>query len=348
MGYAFISYSSKNQTVADAMRMLLKKHDIDTWMAPYDIPVGSEYAEVLFDALSNCSCLVLMLTDVSQNSQWVKKEVNLAITSGKTIIPVKLEDIELNSTMKFYLNDKQIIPVRIIEDTSDEIQKVLDSVVRITGQTISKDVTIDASQCSFKAVSSNPKQVKVTVWSPVNTDVYLNDKKHLVMKIDHNSGFDHKCTNINVFDDFELIFVSKGFEKVVPFDASVIGDKLEYNLGAILSERDILLSYDRGEAIEQIKIEATAYSYKQLSKVGIAEDILLLYEELTRLSAIANKNRHINYLIAVCASSLGEIAAKFNIVEKVAPKIIRVYKDYEAKSSYGYMFDSIVKNRKSE
>lgn len=129
MGYAFISYSTKNQSAADAMRALFKKHDIDTWMAPYDIPAGSEYAEVLYDALSGCSCLVLMLTDVSQNSQWVRKEVNIAITNGKTIIPVKLEDIELNSMMKFYLNDQQIVPVHVIDDNSAEIQSILKSVI---------------------------------------------------------------------------------------------------------------------------------------------------------------------------------------------------------------------------
>lgn len=129
MGYAFISYSTKNQSAADAMRALFNKHEIDTWMAPYDIPAGSEYAEVLYDALSKCSCLVLMLTDVSQNSQWVRKEVNIAITNGKTIIPVKLEDIELNSMMKFYLNDQQIVPVHVIDDNSAEIQSILKSVI---------------------------------------------------------------------------------------------------------------------------------------------------------------------------------------------------------------------------
>jgi hypothetical protein len=133
MGYAFISYSTKNQVSADAMRNLFKKYHIDTWMAPYDIPAGSEYAEVLFDALIGCSCLVLMLTDVSQNSQWVKKEVNIAISNGKTVIPVKLEDIELNRSMKLYLNDQQIIPVHVIDDRSVEIQKILNSVLAFVG-----------------------------------------------------------------------------------------------------------------------------------------------------------------------------------------------------------------------
>ena len=52
MGYAFISYSTKNQSSADAFRQLLKKHGVETWMAPYDIPAGSEYAEVLYEALT--------------------------------------------------------------------------------------------------------------------------------------------------------------------------------------------------------------------------------------------------------------------------------------------------------
>ena len=133
MGYAFISYSSKNQASADAMRNLLQKKYIEIWMAPYDIPAGSEYAEVLYDALSNCSCLVLLLTDNAQNSPWVKKEVNIAISEGKTIIPVKLEDVELNRSMKLYLQDQQIVPVHILDEESEEIQKVLKSVIAQTG-----------------------------------------------------------------------------------------------------------------------------------------------------------------------------------------------------------------------
>lgn len=139
MGYAFISYSSKNQEAADAMRNLFRKHSIDSWMAPYDIPAGSEYAEVLYDALVNCSCLVLMLTDVSQNSQWVKKEVNIAISNGKAVIPVKLEDVELNSSMKLYLNDQQIVPVRVVEESAPDMQKVLTSVLAHTGRSASAE-----------------------------------------------------------------------------------------------------------------------------------------------------------------------------------------------------------------
>ena len=135
MGYVFISYSSKNQDVADAFRQMLRKNGIENWMAPYDIPVGSEYAEVLYDALTGCSCLVLLLTGVSQNSQWVKKEVNIAISNCKPIIPVKLEEVELNSAMKLYLNDQQIVLVRTLDEASESVKGVLKRIVALAGQT---------------------------------------------------------------------------------------------------------------------------------------------------------------------------------------------------------------------
>lgn len=157
MGYAFISYSTQNQALADAMRSLFLKNNIDTWMAPYDIPAGCEYAEVLFDSLMGCSCLVLMLTEDSQSSVWVKKEVNIAISNGKAVIPLKLEDIELNSSMKLYLNDKQIVPVHTIDEKTPEIQKVLSSVIAHTG-TNKKEKAEEADKAEEKLSAEIKKE----------------------------------------------------------------------------------------------------------------------------------------------------------------------------------------------
>lgn len=78
--YVFISYSSKNQQMADSVRLLLKENNIACWIAPYDIPAGSRYAYVINDALEKCSCLLLLLTNASQMSQFVEREIERAIT----------------------------------------------------------------------------------------------------------------------------------------------------------------------------------------------------------------------------------------------------------------------------
>lgn len=101
MGYAFISYSTKNQSFANAMRDLLKDYGIETWMAPGDIPAGSKYAQVINRAVKNCSCFILILSEDSQNSVWVAKEVERAVSYCKPIIPVQLETVVLNDEFEF-------------------------------------------------------------------------------------------------------------------------------------------------------------------------------------------------------------------------------------------------------
>ena len=191
-----------------------------------------------------------------------------------------------------------------------------------------------------------PKNIQLYVWSPVNTDVYLNDKKHLIMSIDHNSGFDYAHNSINVYGTFELIFVSKGFEKIVAFNANETDDRLEYHLNAILREKEIRASYDRMEAIEQIKENATVYAYKQLSVIGTVDDICLLLNELGRLLSISAKSHHDNYLIANCFSAVGALAIKFEKLKDMKI-LIKVYDNYEAKSSYGWMMEPIVEKIRS-
>ncbi|MCD7819156.1 MAG: toll/interleukin-1 receptor domain-containing protein [Lachnospiraceae bacterium] len=97
-------------------------------MAPYDIPAGSRYAYVINDAVQNCSCFVLLLTNASQESQFVEREVERAITYRKTIIPVQLEDLELNSGFKFYIGNTQIIAAPEIRADALEFLRILSGI----------------------------------------------------------------------------------------------------------------------------------------------------------------------------------------------------------------------------
>ncbi len=139
-----------------------------------------------------------------------------------------------------------------------------------------------------------------------------------------------------------LIFSSKGFEKEILFDMPSDG-KLEYHLKSILTADEIASSYDREEAIRQIKAEPTGYSFEQLGVVGEAEDIELLREILTTLSAgMSNTDQHRNYLIARCSVALGKLCIKYSSFENAAT-ISEIYDKYPAKKQYGYYFDNILK-----
>lgn len=127
--YAFISYSSKNQSYADAMRTLFKKHNIDTWMAPYDIPAGSKYAAVITKAIRECSCFVLLLSNDSQASEAVDQEVELAVMKyKKSIVIIELEKVVLNDAFTFYVHNKQNIAAHKFDENSQEIAQILEAV----------------------------------------------------------------------------------------------------------------------------------------------------------------------------------------------------------------------------
>ena len=136
-GYAFISYSTKNQVVADAIRELLKRKGIATWMAPGDIPAGSKYAQVINRAVKECSCFVLVLTEDAQSSVWVAKEVERAINYRRPIIPVQLEDVTLNDEFELYISSDQLVAIRKIEEDSEEVQRLLAGIIPYTGATAS-------------------------------------------------------------------------------------------------------------------------------------------------------------------------------------------------------------------
>ena len=99
----FLSYSSKNKNVADAVVAEFEQHGIRCWYAPRDIVPGQEWVTAIHDAITACSLFVLIYTDSSNESKQVANEVALAFNSGKTLIPFRLSDAEMSSELEYYL-----------------------------------------------------------------------------------------------------------------------------------------------------------------------------------------------------------------------------------------------------
>lgn len=62
MSYAFISYGSKDRDIVNPIKDILVANGIKTWVAPDDIPAGSNYSEVINDAIKNCTLFIIVLT----------------------------------------------------------------------------------------------------------------------------------------------------------------------------------------------------------------------------------------------------------------------------------------------
>ena len=100
----FISYSSKNKNVADAMCHVLEEHGIKCWIAPRDIPGGAEYGDVINDAIKNCRIFIIIFSKPASLSNFVSAELNVAFSEGKYIIPYRIDETPLKGSMRLYLN----------------------------------------------------------------------------------------------------------------------------------------------------------------------------------------------------------------------------------------------------
>ncbi len=99
----FISYSSIEQQTAEEIKQKLESNGISCWMAPQSIPAGSDYGTEIPKALKNCRIFLLVLSENSQKSKWVPKELDMAINKGLKIIPFQIDNSEINERFEFSL-----------------------------------------------------------------------------------------------------------------------------------------------------------------------------------------------------------------------------------------------------
>lgn len=105
MGHdVFISYSTKNREAAMAICHMLEQNEIRCWMAPRNIPPGSDYGDVIEDAIKSCKSVIVLFSETAAQSQWVKGEINIAFEEQKTIIPFRLDETPLKGQNRLILN----------------------------------------------------------------------------------------------------------------------------------------------------------------------------------------------------------------------------------------------------
>lgn len=101
----FLSYSSRDSSIADSLCEKLEKRGAKVWYAPRDV-VGP-YAAAIADAIADATHFVVILSENSLRSEHVLNEIDLAFQNLPDKIrfkPLRIDPIELNSSFKYYLS----------------------------------------------------------------------------------------------------------------------------------------------------------------------------------------------------------------------------------------------------
>ena len=127
----FISYSSKDKNIADAVCSRMESGGIRCWYAPRDIEPGSDWADSIVEAINSSRIMVLIFTRNSNISKQVLREVDCAVSAGAAVIPLKLEDVEPEETMKYYLSAVHWLDAvdEKLEESIEELYKLCSAVM---------------------------------------------------------------------------------------------------------------------------------------------------------------------------------------------------------------------------
>lgn len=133
----FISYSSIDYETAMMIRNVLEENEIVCWMAPESIPMGGDYSNEIPEAIETCDAFLLVLSQKSQLSNWVPKELDLAITYNKPIIPFQIDNGIITKSFNFRLTNIQRIEA--LQDLDRSYRKLIERIKSET-KTIRSDM----------------------------------------------------------------------------------------------------------------------------------------------------------------------------------------------------------------
>lgn len=129
--YFFISYSNRDKESVEDIQKLLIKNEIDFWIAPDSIPMGSDYATEIVDAIQQSAGVILVLSENSQKSEWVPKELDIAISNSKVVFPIHIDHSPIEKGIGFRLANCQIMDIEDIEEKEEIIVRDIKKILKV-------------------------------------------------------------------------------------------------------------------------------------------------------------------------------------------------------------------------
>ncbi len=133
----FISYNThqrEDRTLAKGLRRCLVDCEIDAvFRDEEDLKPGDVWNEVIDQEIERCSHLVVFITEATEQSDEVRREVDLALELEAKILPVIIGDPRNNLVSQAHAI--RLTQARYIESISEDIEEICDKVAEATGAT---------------------------------------------------------------------------------------------------------------------------------------------------------------------------------------------------------------------
>ncbi|GAB1354398.1 hypothetical protein MASR1M12_31360 [Erysipelotrichia bacterium] len=105
----FISHSSKDKAIANALVEYLEEKGIDCWIAPRNIPIGTNYPSEIIKGIRNAQAMVFIFSENSNNSPDCEIEIERARNYDRHIVPFHISKLNYSESLEYHLSSRQHI-----------------------------------------------------------------------------------------------------------------------------------------------------------------------------------------------------------------------------------------------
>ena len=139
---AFISHAKADQKRAQRIVAALEQRGFKCWIAPRDVRPGRTYGDEIIRGIERSRCFILALSKASNESPFVAREVERAVSKRKPIFPIRLEPVEPSSALELFISSTQWIDA--FGDSEELIDRLADLLAAEQGTEIARPVTTPA------------------------------------------------------------------------------------------------------------------------------------------------------------------------------------------------------------
>jgi hypothetical protein len=121
---AFISYANQDKAAADAACAKLEANGIRCWIAPRDVPPGTQWAAAIVDAIDRCRAMVLIFSSSANASKQIHREVQRAFEREVPVVPFRIENVVPEQALAYYMG-----PVHWLDALTPPLEQHLQKLV---------------------------------------------------------------------------------------------------------------------------------------------------------------------------------------------------------------------------
>ena len=159
----FISYSSMDKPIADGICASLEVAAIRCWIAPRDIAPGEDWPAAISNAIAQSQAMVLVFSSHSNSSDDVSRELNLAAKNKLIIIPFKIENVEPEPGIQYYLSRTHWLDA-MNPPTKEQIRMLTERVLKVLTPDAVRVPSAKTAPPAPPNAEQSPKGQKLNPW----------------------------------------------------------------------------------------------------------------------------------------------------------------------------------------